>query len=412
MRVVIDTSAIAEGDWYLEHNAAQALLGLSDRGEIELLLPEVVYRELGKKHAEAVSRELAKRDSPTRAKKLNALQPTDRRSAHPQDAPAEMAPSHSYGAALWRTVTSAGGRLLDLPETSPEVLLDRSLACRAPFDQRGRTGFRDALIWETIMELATRSEPVVFITKDSDFLDPVTRARLHPDLIEDLAAAGLPRDRIRPVESLKEAVEQVVRPARELRDSLRVRLSSDAAWSERLVARLKELATEDADAVGFEVDVVLDMGVERCVEEIDGDELDYLDHFSKVAIADALSLGADGFGVEIWLSATAFYDVSVILSNRVWDAPSDVRAAIDDGYGLSERSATVGGSAQVLLIFEATYDPESDELTNISLRRMSDDQGEPSPQQLRRPHRRVRGSQRRKRPRNVGWAELDHTGRP
>ena len=406
MRVVIETSAIAEGDWYLEHNAAQALLGLSDRGEIGLLLPEVVYRELGKKHAEAVSRELAKRDSPTRAKKLNALQPTDRRSADPQDAPAETAPSYCYSAALWRTVTSAGGQLLDLPETSPEVLLDRSLACRAPFDSRGRAGFRDALIWETIMELATRCEPVVFITKDPDFLDPATRGQLHPDLIEDLVAAGLPGDRIRPVESLKEAVEQVVQPARELLDSLRARLNSDAAWRERLVARLEELAAEDADAVGFEVDVGLDMGVERYVEEIDGEELDYLDYFGKMAIADVLPLGADGFEVEIWLSATAFYDVSVILSDRVWDAPSKVRAAIADGYGLSERSATIGGIAQVLLVFEATYDPESDEFADISLRRMSDDQGEPGPQQLRRPHRRMRGPQRRKRPRDVGWAEL------
>lgn len=225
---------------------------------------------------------------------------------------------------------------------------------------------------------ATRSEPVVFITKDSDFLDPATRARLHPDLIEDLVAAGLPGDRIRPVESLKEAVEQVVRPARELLDSLRARLSSDAAWRERLVARLEELAAEDADAVGFEVDVGLDMSVERYVEEIDIAELDYLDHFGKVAIADILPLGLDGFGVEVWLSATAFYEVSVILSDRVWDAPSEVRAAIDDGFGLSEQSASVGGIAQVLLIFEATYDPESGELANISLRRMSDDQGEPT----------------------------------
>lgn len=412
MRVVIETSALAEGDWYLEHNAAQALLVLSRRGEIELLLPEVVYRELGKKHADAVSREIKKLDSPTRAKKLNALQPPDRRSADPHDAPAEMAPSYSYSAALWRAVTGAGGRLLGLPETSLEVLLDRSLACRAPFDAHGRAGFRDALIWETIMELATRSEPVVFITKDSDFLDPATSARLHPDLIEDLMAAGLPGDRIRPVESLKEAVEQVVRPARELLDSMRTRLSSDAPWRDRLVARLEELAAEDADAVGFDVDVGLGMGVEPYVDEIDVEQLDYLDHFGKVAIADVLPLGGDGFGVEIWLSATAFYEVSVVLSEHVWDASSEVLREVDYGFGPNERSATVGGSAQVLLVFEATYDPGSDELANLSLRRMSDDRGEPSPQQLHRPRRRIPGAQRRQRPRDVGWAKLDHARRP
>ena len=46
MRIVIDSSVIVEGDWNLEHNAAQALLAACERGAIELYVPRVVLNEI------------------------------------------------------------------------------------------------------------------------------------------------------------------------------------------------------------------------------------------------------------------------------------------------------------------------------------------------------------------------------
>ena len=71
------------------------------------------------------------------------------------------------------------------------------------------------MIWDTTVELATRTEEqVILLTADKDFSD--SSGQLHPDLLRDLTERELPDDRVILVRSLGEFVDKYVRPTLEV----------------------------------------------------------------------------------------------------------------------------------------------------------------------------------------------------
>jgi predicted nucleic acid-binding protein len=212
MQVILESSAVVGGDWHFEHNAAQALLAAVDRGEIEVIVPRLVFQEVinaYKEQAAEKQRKLQQARAAVEAMKL----PTARSEQRSDEF--DLEPEIAYRADLWRTLTNSGVRLLDLPDVAHRDLVERALARRAPFDDRGQAGYRDALIWHNLLEIAASGQMVIFVTNDGDFLDRNDRTQLHPDLVQDVRVAGLDPTRIRPVGSLKEAVNEVIEPGAE-----------------------------------------------------------------------------------------------------------------------------------------------------------------------------------------------------
>ena len=82
----------------------------------------------------------------------------------------------------------AGLELLPYPDTGHREVAARALARRRPFDTLGHDGYRDALVWETVLALA-RTLPrgrIAFVSRNSkDFAD--AGGALHPHLREDAA---------------------------------------------------------------------------------------------------------------------------------------------------------------------------------------------------------------------------------
>ena len=102
--------------------------------------------------------------------------------------------------------------ILDYPEVSHEHLVNRAIARRKPFDQKG-SGYRDALIWETILErVAPATDQVLLITNDQDFSDK--DGNLHPDLIRDLEDREIANDKVVLIRSIKDLVDERIRPHR------------------------------------------------------------------------------------------------------------------------------------------------------------------------------------------------------
>ena len=88
--------------------------------------------------------------------------------------------------------------------------LRRRLHGKKPFNEKG-SGYRDALIWESVLELAARVEGnVVLVSPDTDFRDG--QSNLHGDLIEDLVDLNLSLDKITLATSLSTLVDKYVRP--------------------------------------------------------------------------------------------------------------------------------------------------------------------------------------------------------
>jgi len=101
--------------------------------------------------------------------------------------------------------------IIGYPDTPHEDLVKRAMARRKPFNENG-VGYRDSLIWETTLSLATRLDTqVILLSKNTnDFGDD--ERELHPDLIEDLADLELPRDKVILVSSLEDFVNAYIDP--------------------------------------------------------------------------------------------------------------------------------------------------------------------------------------------------------
>ena len=103
---------------------------------------------------------------------------------------------------------------LNYPNTSHESLTRRAISRRRPFNAKG-SGYRDALIWDTVVKLAAKTDDqIILLSGDSDFCDP--NGLLHPDLVDNLKERGLPDDSIALSRSLAEFIDKYIRPTLEL----------------------------------------------------------------------------------------------------------------------------------------------------------------------------------------------------
>ncbi len=83
----------------------------------------------------------------------------------------------------------AGFAILPYPDVPHREVAARALARRRPFDGLGHDGYRDALIWESVLALARtlpRAQIVLVSRNDKDFAD--VTGTLHADLRQDVAA--------------------------------------------------------------------------------------------------------------------------------------------------------------------------------------------------------------------------------
>jgi len=121
----------------------------------------------------------------------------------------------------------SNGEIVPIPEVSIQSLVDRDLARRRPFKEN-RVGFRDTLIWETIMRLATTEEceGIVFITENTkDFLE---NNRLHPHLVDDLTQRGLAPEIVTLFVSVEQFIETLVIPALNNLDEIKTAIQDGA----------------------------------------------------------------------------------------------------------------------------------------------------------------------------------------
>ena len=183
--VILDSNALY-GRKAFTHADSLLLQALSEFDHLRLLVPEVVLHELARQWAEEVQQSSA--DIRAAAKKLNEAFADVDKPAIPLDLPEhdrEVFYDHAK-----RLLHDKHAETPPLPEVLVEDLLIKEIDVRKPFSRQG-TGFRDALIWETIRrvcdELPDPAVQVLLITNNyKDFCDK-KGGNLHPDLRQDLS---------------------------------------------------------------------------------------------------------------------------------------------------------------------------------------------------------------------------------
>jgi PIN domain len=365
MRVVVDANLIIERDWHLTTGPAEALLSAARRGRVRLVLPEVVVREVVAAHAE---RRAAARG------KLQAARAALRRLEGPRGPgdDAEAAdPFIRQTFESWFRDRLAQHRVEvpDVPEAAA-ALVDRALQRRRPFDSNGRAGFRDALIWETVLEGASSAQTTLLASDNvRDFADDSNTAP-HPHLREDLTARGLDAAAVRLVRSFEEAAHVALEPAREVVDRLRERLAREPEWADELTEQMRqEVQADMPDIDDTGVVVSIESGGEPFEGDIVGSELEDVTISGAPSVADAFPLTDGVYAVQLEVPAEAVYELDVS-THGFWQQPNRVPANVR--LSGDERSAYFSGFARVRALFDARYRAETDELSQLSLMGLAD----------------------------------------
>lgn len=282
--VVLDANVIVH-DRYLDGAAALVLEQASEIGGLSLVVPEVVVDEVVRHWTEAYA------EGVKAAAALRRLGPSV---AAPLDALPDVEAAAARFAGDFRAVLSRlGVEVLPYPDVWHEEVARRAIARRKPFDEKGHRGYRDVLVWESLLALARfhgRGRYVLLSQDRSAFMDKGAEAGLAQALREEAREKLGDEAEIVVLPSIRALHDSYVEPARDMLDALRGWMANDPVFGARVEELLREAARVPPSRIrqlGGE-----QVGFERVQAELAG-----VGAFLRLAVSDARELGEGRFTV-------------------------------------------------------------------------------------------------------------------
>lgn len=252
IRVMPDTNALVGGGARpMQSNDIRRLLGLSKSGKLKLVLAEIVVREAANKWAEAVVR--AEADY---TKSRAFLEEAELLDGAPKVRLEKSEIRRSEEARIREIVTAVGGEIAPLPSTSHAEVVTRALERRQPFDSNGRNGYRDVILWETLLELGSVGRTIVLISQDKRafFEDSNLAKGLAGELRTEAEKSFGDGDAVHLHAELRGAVESALELAEDDEDeSLRIEAEENERASRNLAGLLedREFVERLEEAIGL-----------------------------------------------------------------------------------------------------------------------------------------------------------------
>jgi predicted nucleic acid-binding protein len=194
------------------------------------------------------------------------------------------------------------------PKTSHEVLVARSLARKKPFTEDGQRGYRDALIWASILDILveTSSGEVTFVTKNSKDFFERDRDILHPHLIADLHENNIDVERIKVVKDLHSFVDTYVKHTMKKLDLESVRVDFSLGLGRYTKEDIEDAILQALNAYQYS-DVINphDVGLPPEVETIN---VSYVEEISDIHTVDARELTSGGWFINATATAHVDFD--------------------------------------------------------------------------------------------------------
>jgi hypothetical protein len=205
VRVVVDTNAFYS-DLRLR-GPLRVLVDATRRGEITLVVPEVVVREVLKRFRERYLDDVRKWNRAVRAlAELGVDDLEARRLPDVEDALIE------YEAYLRTRLHDAGALVPLIPTVGHDEVLDRAIHRRKPFKESG-AGYQDALIWATVLEEAESGDVALVTENTADFGQLEDNEwRLADELLEDVEALEEGSSRVTLYTSLRDFIATALPP--------------------------------------------------------------------------------------------------------------------------------------------------------------------------------------------------------
>lgn len=217
--LAVDTNAFYS-DLELQNQTWKSALLRGRRGQLRLWIPEVVVREVIRLHARKLEEAIRKMRtglSDVRSLRLDEGIIPDREKLEQ----VVRAKAADYETRLRSALATAKAEILPLPRVSHEVLLERAMSETRPFrlksrdpENKGPDGYRDALIWLSIAEVASKLADcnlMIFVTANhADFCEGhKDDVSISPDLLADLPSPG---PKVQRRATLQQALEDLPEP--------------------------------------------------------------------------------------------------------------------------------------------------------------------------------------------------------
>lgn len=334
MHVVLDSTALI-ADFSLTSAANRGLLEASKRGFIKLAVPELVLLEVVHKWRERVTKVSDAADAVLKDARRLGLE--DLQIA----VPSVHEKSVDYENALRTKLMESKALILSIPDTSHEVLVVKAIQRMAPFADKG-TGYRDALIWESVKGVlrADPHEAVVFVTANkADFGSSDTGIR--QGLLDELKSESISHDRISVVDSPAAAAAETLEHAQRLLDLLTNKLDSDEVVREAFFEQVVETADLDIRHIGEQR-----YSPDRHIRFLDVTDLYKVNYFEAVR-SWLISSGRIGVEFEAEADADVNFEYEIDTPSYYYDPRRD-RGTV----GAYTESGTVTASMSGQLEFE------------------------------------------------------------
>lgn len=204
MIIVLDTNIFCR-DFYARGTQIQLLLKMGN-----IIVPEIVFDETLNKHREKI------RETGSAAlKKLeeyNRLACDEIKIDFETKYAAEDAQFEDFLTNLLFSHDAYPSE--DYPNVEHKIIVARALSRKKPFKPDGREGYRDYLVWRTVLEIVKgNADPIHFVSENpKDFADENDKRKLHPDLLEEMQQFQIDSTKLTYWSSLKDFIDEVVKP--------------------------------------------------------------------------------------------------------------------------------------------------------------------------------------------------------
>lgn len=283
MKILIDSNPIF-GDYLLQSTPFRTLEKyVSSSGDYEVVIPEVVIEETIRHFNDKYEKTL---QSVSKITHLSSLIGMD------LDPPIDTNEAiEIYRQKLNERFREFEIRILPIPQVDIVSILERDLKVRRPFDRAGK-GFRDTLIWFSILEeCSSHNEKIVIISADGDFeMNPKVREKppeLHSDLKEDLTRMGIDEGRVEIRRTVYEFNDEYIKFPEDRTYQYGDEIKGSFAEALDPWIMLDNYGDEAASAIHEHIIFILPMGNSFA------DSVSFLDWLGDVQLLHALDLGDD-----------------------------------------------------------------------------------------------------------------------
>jgi hypothetical protein len=208
--VAVDTTEFFDCP-YLDSPRWKQLSAFLQRTTTSLIVPEVVAAETKRHFRNSLTSALQK--SETAGTNLKRLLRTDSVSIPAIDVDKAC---RDYELELERLLKCFGATIPPYSDVNITAIMKRCLENKKPFDSKGQKGFRDAVIWESILAVVKAPSETDFVTRNtSDFGE---HGGLHESLREEIDGS---KRSITICDGLDKFVDKFVKPALDILDGLK-----------------------------------------------------------------------------------------------------------------------------------------------------------------------------------------------